>query len=244
MKDNFSTNSDHYRDFRPGYPLGLFEFVYGKLGAFENAWDCGCGNGQLTEILRKRFGQVFATDISASQLDHAPRFINVQYSLQPAENTNFPNNHFDLITVGQAIHWFQFGEFYKEVRRTAKKGALLVIVGYGKLSINAQVDETINKLYSEILDGYWDPERRYIDEMYTTIPFPFDEISCPSFENSYMWTLEHLLGYLRTWSAVKHYRNRQGVDPVTLISESLALQWEDKEIKKVEFPLLLRIGKV
>jgi ubiquinone/menaquinone biosynthesis C-methylase UbiE len=244
MKDNFSTNSELYRQFRPSYPPGLFPFIYGKLRSFENAWDCGCGNGQITSILQQRFGQVFATDISAAQLENAPQFPNVQYSLQPAEKTTFPENRFDLVTVGQAIHWFNFGEFYTEVQRTAKDGGLIVVVGYGKLKIDAQIDELINKLYSEILGNYWDPERSYIDQNYATIPFPFDEIPCLPFENSYEWTLEHLLGYLRTWSAVKHYRKKQHIDPVTLIQDGLQHHWKERERKKVDFPLLLRMGRV
>jgi hypothetical protein len=243
MKDNFSQQADKYARYRPAYPGELFAYLKPLLSGTENAWDCGTGNGQAAQNLATIFDHVYATDISQSQLDNAVQQPNIHYSLQPAERTSFPNNFFDLVMVAQAVHWFNFEMFYAEVARTAREDALLVITGYGRLTITPELDAVINRFYFDVVGPYWDKERRYIDENYQTIPFPFEELPAPAFSITYNWTLEHLVGYFETWSAVKHYREKNGSNPVDLTMEELKTCWGEAEEHTVHFPLLLRIGK-
>jgi SAM-dependent methyltransferase len=244
MKDNFSADSGNYAKYRPDYPTEFFGYLRTIITGSEHAWDCGTGNGQAAERLAHMFTNVHATDISAAQLQHAAQQPNISYSVQPAEKTNFPPDFFDLVMVAQAIHWFDFEKFYSEVNRTAKSNALLVVIGYGRLKISNEIDPIIDRLYSTILGSYWDKERRYIDEDYRTIPFPFTELSTPQFRNTCEWTLEHVTGYLETWSAVKHYRKEKGSNPIDFICNDLKNAWGQTEARTVSFPLLLRIGKI
>jgi len=245
MKDNFSTQSDKYAKFRPTYPSDLFEFLNANIPDKLNAWDCGTGNGQVAFELAKTFDKVFATDISQQQIDNALQADNISYSVQPAEKTNFDNGLFDLVVVAQAIHWFDFDRFYAEVRRTAKENALLCVVGYGKLEINKQIDNIITDFYNNVIGRYWDKERKYIDENYKTIPFPFDELQSPNFAITQHWTLEHLIGYLNTWSTVKHFIKQTGFNPVDKLKTEIERFWDNNEqAKQVSFPLLLRIGRI
>src|SRR5690606_14213956 len=114
MKDNFSSVSDSYAKFRPNYPLAIFDFLYPLLHNKACPWYCGTSNGQLAAELAKDFIQVYATDISQSQLHHAKQAENIHSSLQPAERTKFEASTFDLITIAQAVHWFDFDQFYAE----------------------------------------------------------------------------------------------------------------------------------
>lgn len=243
-KDNFSSASDKYAKYRPTYPKAVFDYLYSLVAHKGRAWDCGTGNGQVARELAKSFSQVFATDLSSAQIAQAPAAANIHYSTQPAEKTNFDDHQFDLVTVAQAIHWFDFDRFYAEVRRTAKPSALLAVMGYDLLTIDDTVDPFIRRFYFERIGPYWDSERRYIDERYLTIPFPFDEISTPTFTNRQSWSLEHLAGYLRTWSAVKHFIRENGTDPVGALITELEPHWPAEELKEVRFPILLRIGRV
>lgn len=243
MKDNFSLQSDKYALFRPTYPLFFFEYLNSLIVHKQNAWDCGTGNGQVAKELAKTFTHVFATDISQSQLDNAFQKDNIFYSAQPAEQTNFENQKFDLVVIAQAIHWFDFEKFYAEVRRTARQNALICVVGYSRIQIDEDIDALIDDFYVNTIGKYWDKERKYIDENYETIPFPFSEIQAPKFVNKYQWTLEHLMGYLNTWSAVKHFIKQNGHNPTTDLKIKLEQFWKENEEKEVSFPLLLRIGK-
>lgn len=242
MKDNFSLHSDEYAQFRPGYPEELFQFLQGKVSGKERAWDCGTGNGQVAGKLSTFFGEVYATDISVQQLMQATDRPNIHYSKQRAEETNFHDSFFDLVTVAQAIHWFDFQKFYEEVRRTTKPEGMIAVLGYGLFESNKATDQVIQHFYNDIIGSYWDEERRYLDEEYKSIPFPFREIQTPDFNHEMSWSLERLVGYLSTWSAVKHYEKTHGKNPVDLIYKDL--QQSFGEIGRINFPILFRMGHV
>lgn len=120
-KDYFSTQAKTYANFRPTYPPALYEFLLQHLPERKLAWDCATGNGQVASELSRFFEKVYATDISQPQLDQAPRKGNIFYSISPAEQSPFADNQFDLIAVGQALHWFDRDRFYTEVKRVGKR---------------------------------------------------------------------------------------------------------------------------
>lgn len=270
MKDNFSQQAAAYARFRPGYPDELFEFLYRHCRQFNTAWDCATGNGQIAVKLAEKFKRVEATDISEKQLAQAIPSANVRYTIQEAEEPQFGieggypvfdwelesdqslshaysylNGTFDLIVVGQAAHWFDLGRFYERAKMLIKPGGVLALVGYNVLKIDDRVDPVVDHLYRGILDKYWDPERHFVENGYKTMPFPFDEIPFPPMEMSYQWTREHLLGYLSTWSALKHFEKEHGHSPIdAAFLELLEAVWPEGEIKTVRFPIFGRVTVV
>jgi ubiquinone/menaquinone biosynthesis C-methylase UbiE len=241
MKDNFSQQSALYSQFRPHYPDEMIAYLVDFVTHKNIALDVATGNGQVAKQLSAFFKTVYATDISQNQLKNAIPGSNIIYDLQPAEETDFADQQFDLVAVAQAIHWFKFDAFYKEVYRILKPDGVFAILGYGLFSTNQDSDKILHRYYYDILGSYWDAERKYVDENYTTIPFPFDEIKTRSFENNFTWTFEQLIGYLQTWSATQHYKNKNNQNPIDRIYDKLKQSWE-KGNRKVTFPLLLRIG--
>ena len=135
MKDRFSSGSQLYQLARPSYPASLIQEILKHVVTPQFAWDCGAGSGQLTQLLAPHFDTVVATDISVHQLQHAPYFENVSYQVQSAEHTSFAEQSFDLITVAQAIHWFDFDGFYAEVLRTLRPEGILAVIGYGLIQL-------------------------------------------------------------------------------------------------------------
>ncbi|HMQ48635.1 MAG TPA: class I SAM-dependent methyltransferase [Saprospiraceae bacterium] len=244
MKDLFSQDSAAYAKYRPVYPDALFSHLAAHLLECQNAWDCGTGNGQVAQALVPFFDQIFATDISEKQIEQAFQHPKINYSLESAEKSSFPDQFFDLIVVAQAIHWFDFDRFYLEVRRTLKPEGLLLVLGYGLFRATPTIDQLIDHFYQDTIGKYWDPERKYIDENYQTIPFPFREISIPPFQMDTIWNLADLMGYLNTWSAVKHFIQDKGFNPTLALAEELELIWPDKTQVAINFPLLIRVGRV
>ena len=243
MKDLFSTDSQKYARYRPGYPEELLQFIEELLEERNKAWDCGTGNGQIAAALSEFMQHVEATDISRQQLEKVIiKKPNIRYSLQPAEKTNFPDKYFDLVTVAQAVHWFDMPKFFEEVRRVLKPGGIIAVMGYGLFRSNVEADRIIDHFYRVIIGPYWDEERKYLDEKYRTIPFPFEEIPVPDFQLNDTWSFDRLKGYLRTWSAVKNYVEEQERDPVALIEKELHDSFGRKN--KVMFPIFLRVGKL
>ncbi|MEN9907439.1 MAG: hypothetical protein RLZZ540_580 [Bacteroidota bacterium] len=243
MKDNFSKQASGYSKFRPQYPDELIRYIVSFVENKSQVLDIATGNGQVAHKLSAFFDTVYGIDISQNQLDNAIQADNIIYKVSPAEKTTFENQKFDLITVAQAVHWFDFDSFYKEVYRILKPEGVFAVIGYGLFSTNVDSDKILNHFYYNIVGTYWDAERRYLDENYLTIPFPFEEQAVEKFENQLEWTFEELVGYLETWSATQHYISKNNQNPIDLIRDELKKSWE-KNNKKVRFPLLLRIGKL
>jgi len=242
MKDNFSDRAALYAKYRPGYPPELFDFVLGHIKEKNCAWDCATGNGQTAKELANYFQRVEATDISQKQLDNATAAVNISYSLQPAEKTNFGTSSFDLVTVSQALHWLQFDKFYTEVKRVLKPGAWIAAWMYGLLRISPEIDQLIDHYHFITLEKYWDAERKYVDDNYSGIPFPFEEIACPLFQIDYEWTIEELEGYLGTWSALQKFIAANQENPVAALMNKIKPHWTNQRMR-VSFPLHLRMGK-
>jgi ubiquinone/menaquinone biosynthesis C-methylase UbiE len=243
MKDNFSARSEKYARFRPSYPQEFYDLLLSLVSHKENAWDCGTGNGQIAKELSNHFTTVYATDISEKQIINAFPAPNIFYKVANVEEVTFPDHFFDLITVGQALHWFHFDSFYKIVNQTLKGGGVFAAIGYGLFRTGDETDKVVDHYYSDITGPYWDEERHYVDEAYQTIPFPFEEIKAPAMKTSILWNFEQLVGYLETWSAVQHYIKKQEKNPIDLILPELEKTWPKDESKEVTFTFFLRIGR-
>lgn len=244
MKDRFSGHAADYAKFRPSYPQELFAYLVSLAPAHHLAWDCATGNGQVAGQLAEYFAAVVGTDISGNQLRNAVQKPNITYKVEQAEQASFADSSVDLVVVAQAVHWFEFELFYQQVKRVLRPEGIIAVISYGLLKTNTAIDETIERLYSLTLNKYWDFERSYIDENYRTIPFPFKELDAPCFAINYSWTIEELLGYLNTWSAVKNYQNENNHNPVAMLEQELRDKWGQQEKISITFDIITRIGKV
>lgn len=241
IKDRFSKQSRYYKKYRPVYPQELYNTILRHARVRDRCWDCATGNGQVAVALSTQFKNVIATDISSSQLSMAEKRDNILYELMRAEETSFPDNSFDLITVGQAIHWFDIDAFFKEVDRVLKPGGLLAVWGYDLLEVSPLIDKCIRFFYEDTIKPYWDDERHHIDNRYKEIDFPFNAIPMPKklFVET-LWSLEHLNGYLNSWSGVQRYKEANNkVNPVLPLIELLTLFWRGD--LTVRFPLFLEL---
>lgn len=243
--DNFSTQAKTYKKYRPVYPKTFYDELLGLVNSRDACWDCGTGNGQVASVLSKYFKEVNATDISDTQLQQAARIENVSYSQQRAEQTNLKDSTFDLITVAQAVHWFDFEAFYKEVKRVGKKNAILAIWGYELLNITPEIDALINTFYTEIIGSFWSFERKHIDAHYASIDFPFQEIKLTKdYEIKTELSLSDLEGYFNSWSSVQNYIRQKKENPVNQLINEIKPFWEQNETKIVSYPLFTKIGKI
>lgn len=245
FNDHFSGHSDIYAKYRPNYPKELFDFLAKESLAHQLAWDCATGTGQVAIALTTYFDQIFATDASENQIRNARTHKQVQYQVAPAESSGLADSSCDLITVGQALHWFNFEQFYKEVERVSKPGCVLAAWSYGLHNITDELDVVIGKYYDEIVDPYWPPERDHVDSRYRNIPFPFEQIDHPPFVMKLEYDLDGYLGYLSTWSATQRYIKEKGQNPLDLIREEMALAWGDANLSRnVCFPMFGKFGRL
>lgn len=245
FSDHFAPVSGAYADFRPTYPPALFDWLAAVAPGRGLAWDCACGSGQASVDLAGRFDRVVATDASAAQLEGAARHPKIEYRQAPAEASGLPDASVDLITVAQALHWFDLPAFYAEACRVLKPGGVLAVWSYGVQTVEGDAaNALVQHFYSEVVGPYWPPERVLVEQGYRTLDFPFAEFAPPAFEMTAHWPLPRLLGYFRSWSATGRYIKARGEDPVVGLAEGLASLWGDPEAgRQVAWPLALRVGR-
>ncbi|HEX7015100.1 MAG TPA: class I SAM-dependent methyltransferase [Cyclobacteriaceae bacterium] len=244
MKDYFSGHAKNYATFRPTYPDELYAFILKHVANKQSAWDCATGNGQVARRLAEHFNHVEASDISQKQIDQAPKLENISYHVCPAEQTPFPDKHFDLITVAQALHWFDLEKFYAEVKRVATDGAIVAVWAYALNMVNRDIDDLMADFYSNRVGPYWDPARRLVENEYEGVPFPFETIPFPGFSIKVEWTLHDYIGYVRTWSATQAYIRANNVDPAIDLFERMKTFWNPDDHKTVSFPVFGKMGFV
>ncbi len=242
FKDYFSENSEEYSRFRPKYPIELFSYLSSVSKQHLKAWDCATGTGQSATSLSDYFSTVIATDASKTQIINAEKKQNITYQVATAENSNIQENSIDLITVAQALHWFNIDAFSKEANRVLKDKGIISVWAYNLLSVQDDIDETINYLYNTVLWEYWTKERIMVENGYKNVQLSFKEIEAPVFSISTEWNLSQLIGYLCTWSATRNYQKKLGINPVEEIHDKISKMWGSPEkVLSVRWPLSIRL---
>ena len=243
--DHFSGVAGAYAEHRPRYPDGLFAWLASIAPRREVAWDCATGNGQAAVGIAPYFDRVVATDASAAQIAAALPHERVEYRVAPAEASGLPSATTDLVTVGQALHWFDRPTFFAEARRVLRPNGVVAAWTYGASRFDdPRLDAAHRAFYVDEVGPYWPAERSFVETGYRDIEFPFEEIDAPSFEMETRWPLSTFIGYVGTWSAVTRFRSARGVDPVPELARALAAEWGDPQTKRrIRWPLAMRVGR-
>ncbi|KAK3864556.1 hypothetical protein Pcinc_029767, partial [Petrolisthes cinctipes] len=160
MSQRFFEGATHaavYAKFRPHPPTSLTARIMSFLkekytGSLTGATDVGCGSGQTTQILAPHFTNVTGLDISQEQINQANKLNNnpaISFKVSGAEKLPFANTSLQLVTAGQACHWFDMKKFYDEVDRVLVPGGVLALYGY---LFPEPVNTIADKKLSEILE--------------------------------------------------------------------------------------------
>lgn len=244
-KDLFSKQSDLYARYRPTYPKELYEYIFSFVKERSLAWDCATGNGQAAVVLADHFKKVIATDISIAQIEKAIVKENIEYIVCSAESTPLKENSVDLVTAAQAYHWIKWSDFKKEVTRVCKPGAIIAAwMYYNHNTGDERITDAVHDFYKNITKPYWDHERKYVDEKYSTVEFDYELLPVKSFESILEWRREDLIGYISSWSAIQKFIKENGHSPIPIFEEEIKKLWPEGELKKVTFPIYLKLGSV
>lgn len=243
FKDHFSGHAGSYARARPRYPAALFSWLATQCEATRVAWDCATGNGQAALALVDHFEKVVATDASETQIANAEPHPHVSYRVGPAEHSGLPDDSIDLVTVAQALHWFDHERFYVEARRVLKPGGVIAAWGYHLTRVSPEIDRIIDVFDQQIVGPYWPPERRFIDSRYSDLPFPFKRMDVPEFSMALEWNRQQFLDYIGTWSSVQAYRRDKGHDPMVWLESELAAYWNAETVREVKWPMFFLVGR-
>ena len=244
--DHFSGVAADYARYRPEYPTTLFDWLAEVVPRQVLALDCACGSGQVARPLAQRFARVIATDASLQQLTSAPPIENVSLCAAVAEAAPLAAGTVDLVTVGQALHWFDLDAFAAEVRRVLVPGGVVAAWTYGLPQVDDdEIGAVVSHFITDTMWPYWPPETAHVIDGYATIALPFPALEPPPFEMAVGWTLPRFLGFTRTWSGVARWVEMHGNDPVDSLAVELGRLWgDDGDLRTIRWSLKIRAGRV
>ncbi|KAF8019151.1 hypothetical protein BT93_H3896 [Corymbia citriodora subsp. variegata] len=187
-------------------------------------------------LVAEQYDQVIATDVSAAQLKCAMQNPRVRYIHTPIPISNDEivtliggENSVDLITVAQAVHWFDLPNFYALVTRLLRKpGGVIAVWCYNDVEVSSTFDPVMKRFHDTTLP-FWDPNIKHIFDNYKKLPFPFKSVGlgCEGeplpLDIPKELSFKGFLSMLRSWSAVTTAKE-QGVD---LLSEGIVRELED-----------------
>ncbi len=125
-KKRFSDRVDDYVKYRPSYPEEIINYLedLNILQGKSIIADVGSGTGILTKLFLDHGNKVYGiepnTEMRIAGENFLKEFDNFQSIIGSSENTNLPDHSIDLITAGQAYHWFNVEETAKEFKRILK----------------------------------------------------------------------------------------------------------------------------
>jgi SAM-dependent methyltransferase len=198
--ERFSNRVESYRRFRPHYPAAIVDVLRQACG-LEASWpvaDIAAGTGLLAEVFLKNGNPVTAVEpnepmraVCASLSEQYPHLRCVGGT---AEVTGLPAQSVGLVTVGQALHWFDRPRARAEFARILRPGGWC-LVAYNNRPVSG---DSFQRAYERILQQYGTDyaavASRYLDEAQLRAFFAPGAMSSVTLMNVQAMDLEALIG--------------------------------------------------
>ncbi|OLS40920.1 class I SAM-dependent methyltransferase [Bacillus sp. MRMR6] len=206
---NYGQVANSYARSREDIPVSLIDSLYIR-GIFldgKKVADIGCGTGVLTRKLAIRKAEMVGVDLSTEMLEEAKtlnRLKNFQipYYVGTSENTGLAANHYDMVTVMRAWHWFDREKTLEEIKRILKAQGTLIVIDSGFLKDSDVVNKTIG-VVSNLFEGGLNPSGTKAKSKQMINDFPvewFEEWSNSGFELRDFYKLNYSVSFTKeTW---------------------------------------------
>lgn len=130
----FTDRAENYARYRPGYPAAVIDCLRRECGlsAHSIVADIGSGTGILTEMFLLNGNRVMAVEPNEAMRREAEQAL-ARYSGFTsvdgrAEATTLGDHSVDLVTAGQAFHWFDAAASRVEFARILRPGGFVALV--------------------------------------------------------------------------------------------------------------------
>lgn len=130
----FSNRVENYIKYRPHYPPAILDLLRREcqLTPTSVIADIGSGTGILTELLLHGGGTVVGVEPNKEMREAAEKLLSNYPTFRSvtgtAEATTLPDHSIDVITAGQAFHWFDRTKTRAEFLRILKPRGWVVLI--------------------------------------------------------------------------------------------------------------------
>lgn len=246
-KERFSSRVENYIKYRPGYPTEIINFLMNEIN-FLPSWkiaDIGSGTGILSKLFLDNGNFVFGVEpnnemrkAGEQQLKNYTNFKSINGS---SENTSLKKNSIDLISAGQAFHWFNVEKSKNEFVKILKEdGYVLLIWNNRKTNSSDFLRDYENLLINYSID-YRLVDHKNVDEK--ILSSFFSNYKLKIFPNHQIFNFDELKGRLLS-SSYAPLPDHPGYNPMIKELEKIFNKNEINGRVKFEYDAELYYGLI
>ncbi|HTZ89404.1 MAG TPA: methyltransferase domain-containing protein [Alloacidobacterium sp.] len=247
--DRFTGRVESYRQFRPRYPSTVVALLEAECGLTPTSTiaDIAAGTGLLAEIFLARGFEVTAVEPNEEMRTACgsliERYLRLHCVDGSAEATGLPSDAFDLITVGQALHWFDLERARAEFSRILRTDGWCAVIynerrlggdgfhdGYERLLREFGID------YEVVRRQHLTPDQ--IDGFFSSSP-----VKRVVFPNAQLFTVEALTGRIVSSSYMPrpgHARYATMLDAIAHLFET----YQENGLVRLEYTCAVSYGRL
>lgn len=196
------------------------------------------GTGKILLSFCESFKEAKGIDLSENMLSVAQANVLKFKETHPQNTITLEKHHvmelkeeerFDLVTVGQALHFFPVEQALTKIRNMLNEGGMLMVFGYVLREVhsdNPKENDYFYEFYDQMLSYFtfdmYDLHRHYSDQQKYPFERVFDRVERKQADLVVKMSREDYLNYLKTWSAYNLYVDTHGVDPILALADRAA----------------------
>jgi SAM-dependent methyltransferase len=215
----FAGTAEYYARYRPDFPREVYEAIERAFGLDGSGWllDLGTGTGRVALALAGRFEGVEAVDASSEMVAEGERqatsagAANVRFRVGTAEELDYADGTFRLVTMANAIHWMDGRAVLERLHELVAPGGGVALIGMpGMWSPDLRLGE--ERWLGALADvvrrhlgerrraggGFYEAARLSHAELIAGSPFELGEVGATTLELT--WSLDEVVGYLYSTS--------------------------------------------
>ncbi|HMF69885.1 MAG TPA: class I SAM-dependent methyltransferase [Flavitalea sp.] len=244
----FSNRVENYVKYRPGYPVGIIQYLIDNynLTTDKKLADIGSGTGISAEMFLLHGFAVAAVEPNAEMREKSVQLLQKYSSFAAvngtAENTNLDANSVDAVICGQSFHWFDHEKCKIEFKRVLKPGGIVVII-WNERKTSSAFEIDYEDLIIKHGSDYKKVTQRNIDPKDIAIFFHPSTNRIKTFFNQQLFDFDGLLGRLLS-SSYMPTEHDEGFDEMKKDLRLLFDKYEENGQIKIEYDTRVYSGQL
>ena len=203
--ERFNSRIDDYVKYRPGYPPEIVDLLKRKCGLTPESIvaDIGSGTGKLTELFLANGNVVLGVEPNSGMRTVAETLFRNEAGFRSvdgsAEATALPASSVDVITAGQAFHWFDPVKTRDEWVRILRPAGWAALVWNERQLQTTPFLNDYEKLMLEFGTDYKEVRHENVEGAIESFFAP-NEFALRSFPNTQVFDFDGLRGRVRSSS--------------------------------------------